>query len=189
MIEHLFERRKRPSTPGHLFCREQNPATSTPSAPSIADMGALLRMTSTTSRDSPRDSPRDPARDPARDGPRDPSRPEPLWREATGRVLRRHRHERGERLTETATRAGVSTQYLSEIERGRKDPSSEILAAVAGALDLTLLDLTAEVVRDLQAARSPRLLDSRLLGSRLLPGQPLPGPDAGRTGGPLALAG
>lgn len=79
--------------------------------------------------------------------------PEPLWRELTGRVLRRHRHERGERLTETAERAGVSTQYLSEVERGRKDPSSEILAAVAGALDLTLLDLAAEVARDLRHLR------------------------------------
>ena len=47
--------------------------------------------------------------------------PEPLLREVTGRVLRRHRHERGERLVETAGRAGVSTQYLSELERGRKD--------------------------------------------------------------------
>ena len=67
----------------------------------------------------------------------EPNHPEPLWREVTGRVLRRYRHDRGERLVETAQRAGVSTQYLSELERGRKDASSEILAAVAGALGLT----------------------------------------------------
>jgi len=72
-------------------------------------------------------------------------RPEPLWREAVGDVLRRTRHERGERLADTARRSGVSPQYLSEIERGLKEPSSEMLAAVAGALDLTLVDLTSAV--------------------------------------------
>ena len=77
------------------------------------------------------------------------SHPEPLWREVTGRVLRRRRHDRGERLIETAARAGVSSQYLSELERGRKDASSEVLAAVAGALDITLLDLTREAADEL----------------------------------------
>ena len=76
-------------------------------------------------------------------------RPEPLWRDLAGEVLRQRRQERGETLTDTASRAGISTQYLSEIERGRKDPSSEVLSAVAGALDLTLLDLTIGVARRL----------------------------------------
>lgn len=67
---------------------------------------------------------------------------EPLWRDALGEELRRRRHERGETLGETADRAGVSPQYLSEMERGRKEPSSEMIAAVAGALDVTLVDLT-----------------------------------------------
>ena len=58
--------------------------------------------------------------------------PEPLWRDALGDVLRRLRHDRGERLTDTARRAGVSPQYLSEVERGLKEPSSEMIAAVAG---------------------------------------------------------
>ena len=74
---------------------------------------------------------------------------EPLWRELTGELLRERRHERGEKLSETAGRAGISTQYLSEIERGRKDPSSEVLSAVTGALDLTLLDLTLSAARRL----------------------------------------
>ncbi len=59
---------------------------------------------------------------------------EPLWREVVGRRLRDLRQARGERLADTAARAGISPQYLSELERGRKDPSSEILAAAAGAL-------------------------------------------------------
>lgn len=48
--------------------------------------------------------------------------PEPLWREAVGSQLREERGERGERIADVAERAGVSPQYLSEIERGRKDP-------------------------------------------------------------------
>ncbi len=74
---------------------------------------------------------------------------EPLWRDLLGRELRRTRRERGETLTETARRAGISPQYLSEIERGVKEPSSEMIAAVAGALGLTLLDLTSAVTREL----------------------------------------
>jgi transcriptional regulator with XRE-family HTH domain len=71
-------------------------------------------------------------------------RPEPelLWREAVGRQLREERLRRGERIADVAGRAGVSPQYLSEIERGRKDASSEVLAALAGALGLRVLDLT-----------------------------------------------
>jgi len=68
--------------------------------------------------------------------------PEPLWREAVGTQLREERRRRGERITDVAARAGVSPQYLSEIERGRKDPSSEVLAALSGALGLRVLDLT-----------------------------------------------
>ena len=69
--------------------------------------------------------------------------PKKLWREALGEIFREARHERGERLSEVAHRAGVSPQYLSEVERGMKDPSSEILHAVSGALGLA----TSEVAR------------------------------------------
>jgi transcriptional regulator with XRE-family HTH domain len=72
---------------------------------------------------------------------------EPLWRELVGAELRAERRDRGERLADVAERAGVSTQYLSEIERGLKDPSSEILAAVAGALDLTVRQIGIRVAR------------------------------------------
>ncbi|GAA5200458.1 helix-turn-helix transcriptional regulator [Microbacterium jejuense] len=82
--------------------------------------------------------------------------PEPLWRDALGEQLRRLRHERGERLADTADRAGVSPQYLSEIERGLKEPSSEMIAAVAGALDVTLIELTAAVVDDLRSRETER---------------------------------
>lgn len=84
---------------------------------------------------------------------------EPLWRTMLGDRLRRLRHDRGETLGETAARAGVSPQYLSEMERGSKEPSSEMIAAVAGALEVTLLDLTiavAEELRQVQPAAASR---------------------------------
>jgi transcriptional regulator with XRE-family HTH domain len=82
--------------------------------------------------------------------------PEPLWRELLGDQLRRIRHERDETLTETAERAGVSPQYLSEMERGLKEPSSEMIAAVAGALETTLIELTAAVAEELQRSTAQR---------------------------------
>ncbi len=86
------------------------------------------------------------------------SRPpaEPLWRDALGGRLREQRRERGETLVETARRAGVSPQYLSEMERGVKEPSSEMIAAVAGALDMTLADLTLAVATSLLAVPAGR---------------------------------
>ncbi|TMR07368.1 helix-turn-helix transcriptional regulator [Actinomadura soli] len=88
--------------------------------------------------------------------PHAPRRPnpsaEPLWRDALGHCLRRLRLERGETLVETSRRAGVSPQYLSEMERGVKEPSSEMIAAVAGALDVTLGDLTLAVATTLLTA-------------------------------------
>jgi len=84
---------------------------------------------------------------------------EPLWREVLGQRLRALRLDQQETLVETAGRAGISPQYLSEIERGRKEPSSEMIAALAGALGTTLIGLTEQVAGDLrreQAARPSR---------------------------------
>ncbi|MDQ6946599.1 MAG: helix-turn-helix transcriptional regulator [Actinomycetota bacterium] len=79
---------------------------------------------------------------------------EPLWRQALGEQLRADRRRRGERIADVATRAGVSPQYLSELERGKKDPSSEILSAVAGALDLTVTELIKSAGHQLAATRA-----------------------------------
>ena len=84
-----------------------------------------------------------------------PADPEPLWRHLLGDQLRRRRHDREETLTETAERAGVSPQYLSEVERGLKEPSSEMIAAIAGALDTSLIDLTSAVADELRTAGAP----------------------------------
>ncbi|HEU5036214.1 MAG TPA: helix-turn-helix transcriptional regulator [Nocardioides sp.] len=81
--------------------------------------------------------------------------PEPLWREAVGRELREERRTTGRTLADVAGDAGVSTQYLSEVERGLKEPSSEVLGAVAGALGLRLVDLTTRVTRRLTRISGP----------------------------------
>lgn len=77
-----------------------------------------------------------------------------LLRQVIGNVFRRIRLERGITLRELAELAQVSVPYLSEIERGRKEPSSEILAAICRALGLDLADLLDEVQFDLAAART-----------------------------------
>ena len=68
-------------------------------------------------------------------------------REAIGRALRAARTEQGRTLSEVADAAGISMQYLSEVERGRKEASSEILDAVCAALNLRLADLLARTLR------------------------------------------
>jgi transcriptional regulator with XRE-family HTH domain len=77
---------------------------------------------------------------------------EPLWREVLGIRLRALRTDRDETLAQTAERAGISPQYLSEVERGRKEPSSEMIAALAGALGVTVADLMAGTAEDLRRA-------------------------------------
>ena len=86
-----------------------------------------------------------------------PPAQEPLWREVLGRRLRVLRLDQRETLTQTAGRAGISPQYLSEIERGRKEPSSEMIAALAGALGTTLIGLTEQVSDDLRRQQATRI--------------------------------
>lgn len=84
-----------------------------------------------------------------------PGSDRPLWRKLVGAFLRKKRLEQGRILTEVAATAGVSSQYLSELERGRKEPSSEVISAVAGALGLQLLDVTMGVSESLRPASAP----------------------------------
>lgn len=80
-------------------------------------------------------------------------RPEPLWREVLGERLRALRQERRSTLADTAGRAGISPQYLSEVERGRKEPSSEMIAALAGALDTSVGALVGQVADAMRTDR------------------------------------
>lgn len=70
----------------------------------------------------------------------------PLWRDALGAALRRLRIRQGRTLRDVSGSARVSLGYLSEIERGRKEPSSELLAAICAALGLTLSDVLLDVL-------------------------------------------
>lgn len=88
--------------------------------------------------------------------PEPQARPEPLWRQVIGEELRTERTDRGLRIADVATRAGVAPQYLSELERGRKDPSSEVLSAISGALGLSVLQLTRRAGRRLVVAPMQR---------------------------------
>jgi transcriptional regulator with XRE-family HTH domain len=60
-------------------------------------------------------------------------------------VLRDFRQQRGRTLRQVASRASVALGYLSEIERGQKEASSEILASVADALDVPVSLILREV--------------------------------------------
>lgn len=62
----------------------------------------------------------------------------PLVREVIGDVLREARTTQGRTLREVSDSARVSLGYLSEVERGRKEPSSELLNAICDALDVPL---------------------------------------------------
>lgn len=61
-----------------------------------------------------------------------------LLREVVGDVLRRARTSQGRTLREVSDAAMVSLGYLSEVERGRKEASSELLSAICTALEVPL---------------------------------------------------
>ena len=84
-----------------------------------------------------------------------------LLREELGDVLRSQRQAQGRTLREVSKAARVSLGYLSEIERGEKEASSELLAAVSEALELPMsqtLHLVAQNVARAEAAHAPVVL-------------------------------
>ena len=68
-----------------------------------------------------------------------------LLRQLLGDVLRRLRLRQGRTLREVSASARVSLGYLSEVERGQKEASSELLAAICGALNTPLSQVFREV--------------------------------------------
>ncbi|MGW0734568.1 helix-turn-helix domain-containing protein [Streptomyces sp. NPDC002851] len=95
----------------------------------------------------------DPAAPVAPAAPGAPGGKEPLWRDLVGDVLRRERQAQERTLKDVADEARISMPYLSEVERGRKEASSEVLAAAAQALGLGLGDLLARVHGELVRSR------------------------------------
>ena len=68
-----------------------------------------------------------------------------LFRRQLGDVLRSERMRRGMTLRELSSEARISLGYISEIERGQKEASSELLASLCEALDLPLSEVLREV--------------------------------------------
>lgn len=83
-----------------------------------------------------------------------------LVRQEIGDVLRDFRQQKGRTLRQIASRASVALGYLSEIERGQKEASSEILASVAEALDVPLSVIMREVSERLASVEGIYIPDS-----------------------------
>ena len=78
-----------------------------------------------------------------------------LLRTQLGNTLRGHRLRQRRTLRDVSGKARVSLGYLSEVERGQKEASSELLASICDALDLELADLLAEVSTSLREGARP----------------------------------
>ena len=85
-------------------------------------------------------------------------------RELVGEVLREERHRQGRTLADVAEEAAVSLQYLSEVERGRKDVSSDLLGAMHDALGLDLAEVLERASRRLRVG-SQRSSELRMLAA------------------------
>ena len=92
-----------------------------------------------------------------------------VLRQEIGDVLRDARQRQGRTLRDVSRLARVSLGYLSEVERGQKEASSELLSSICDALDLELADLLSETSDDL---RSP-VGATDLRTAQLLPDAPV----------------
>ncbi|MEU5850981.1 helix-turn-helix domain-containing protein [Saccharopolyspora shandongensis] len=129
-----------------------------------------------------------------------------LLREAVGERLRRARTAQSRTLRDVSRAARVSLGYLSEVERGRKEASSELLASICDALDLPLPELLVTVAGDLdETLVVPSVVEqatsAEIDGGRLVPSligtelsdaelakQQLTGAEAGTDAEPRACA-
>jgi transcriptional regulator with XRE-family HTH domain len=92
-----------------------------------------------------------------------------LIRRLLGDVLRRKRQDEGRTLRQLAAEARISPGYLSEIERGQKEPSSELLAAICDALQARLSEVLHEVSIELAAAELAAQLESERISAPVPP--------------------
>ena len=80
-----------------------------------------------------------------------------LLRPSVGQSLRAARTSQGRTLRDVARDARVSLGYLSEVERGQKEASSELLNAICAALGLTLSSVISDVSRDISSREAIKL--------------------------------
>lgn len=102
-----------------------------------------------------------------------------LLREAIGDRLRHARTNQHRSLREISHSARVSLGYLSEVERGQKEASSELLAAICAALDLPLADLLHTVASDVSVLDS-MTIDGAAIDGAEIEGAGMDGAEAGR---------
>ena len=81
-----------------------------------------------------------------------------LLRTHLGSTLRAARVAQGRTLREVAKSARVSLGYLSEVERGQKEASSELLNSICAALELTLTSVLLDVAYQIKSAEAPTLI-------------------------------
>lgn len=102
-----------------------------------------------------------------------------LLRRTLGEVLRRHRTAQRRTLRDVSDGARVSLGYLSEVERGQKEPSSELLASICAALDTPLSTVLREASDDIVIAETEAAMAARPAASPVL---------SRRIGGRLVIA-
>ena len=102
-----------------------------------------------------------------------------LLRQEIGDVLREQRRQQSRTLREVSAKARVSLGYLSEVERGQKEASSELLASICGALDLPLSRVLSQV--------SERVADAERI-ERGVASLPVTTTARGRAGGLVSAA-
>lgn len=112
-----------------------------------------------------------------------------MLRRMLGDVLRQHRARQGRTLRQLSGRSRVSLGYISEIERGQKEASSEMLAALCTALDVPLSAVLREVsdrlaLEEARAARQLPAEDRRLT----VAAEPVPLPAEASSGEVVAAA-
>ena len=113
-----------------------------------------------------------------------------IFRRLLGEVLRENRMRQGRTLRQLSADARVSLGYISEIERGQKEASSELLASLCAALDVPLSEILSEVsdAVALEEAALAMQLESITLGTRSTLDRSLRGPERPRPGDVVASA-
>jgi transcriptional regulator with XRE-family HTH domain len=112
-----------------------------------------------------------------------------LLRRELGAALRRHREHQRRTLRSVAADAGVSLGYLSEVERGVKEASSELLAAICRALGVGLPELLVEVADALFLAEAGAAATAPVgFVPATLTAAPVPAPLAVVTGPPVTVS-
>ena len=101
-----------------------------------------------------------------------------LFRRSLGEVLRSERMRRGMTLRELSQGARISLGYISEVERGQKEASSELLASLCEALDAPLSEVLREVSANIEVEE--RRLVAEALGTDL--------PEVGQVDGGVVAA-